>query len=212
MEFLKEIIDVFLHLDKHLNEIILNYGTLTYIILFTIILVETGLVIMPFLPGDSLLFATGAIAAKGSLDITLLLILLIISGIIGDTMNYHIGKFVGPKIFDRHYFFLKQKHIDKTQAFYEKYGGKTIIIARFIPVVRAFAPFLAGIGTMNYRRFIIYNIVGCILWVGGFLLAGYFLGNLPAVKKNFTFVILGIIIISLLPPIIEILKNRRIKK
>lgn len=211
MEFIKGIIDVFVHLDKHLHEIIANYGTLTYIILFTVILIETGLVIVPFLPGDSLLFATGAIAAKGSLDISSLFILLVIAGIIGDTMNYHIGKYVGPKIFEKQYFFLKQKHIDKTKAFYEKYGGKTIIIARFIPIVRSFAPFLAGIGTMNYRRFILYNIIGCLLWVGGFLLAGYFLGNLPAVKKNFTFIILGIIIISLLPPIIEILRNRKVK-
>lgn len=211
MEFIKGIIDVFVHLDKHLYEIIANYGTLTYVILFTVILIETGLVIVPFLPGDSLLFATGAIAAKGSLDISSLFILLVIAGIIGDTMNYHIGKYVGPKIFEKQYFFLKQKHIDKTKIFYEKYGGKTIIIARFIPIVRSFAPFLAGIGSMNYRRFILYNIIGCLLWVGGFLLAGYFLGNLPAVKKNFTFIILGIIIISLLPPIIEILRNRKVK-
>lgn len=208
MEILRNFIDIFLHLDKHLSEIISNYGTLTYIILFAIIFIETGLVIMPFLPGDSLLFAAGAFAAKGDLEISTLFLLLLIAGIIGDTLNYHIGKFLGNKVFESSSKFFKKEYLEQTQAFYDKHGGKTIIIARFIPIVRTFAPFVAGIGVMNYKKFITYNIVGCIFWVGGFLLAGYFFGNIPTVKKNFTLVIFAIIFISILPPIVEIIKAK----
>ncbi len=212
MEYVKDFIDLFLHLDKHLSEIITNYGTTTYVILFAIIFIETGLVIMPFLPGDSLLFAAGAFAAKGDLDIAFLFVLLIIAGIIGDTLNYHIGKFLGAKVFEQNYRFLKKEYLEKTQAFYDKHGGKAIIFARFIPIIRTFAPFVAGIGTMNYKRFITYNIIGCILWVGGFLLAGYFFGNIPAVKKNFTLVIFAIILLSIMPPIIEVARGKFRKK
>jgi len=208
MEFIYQIIDFILHIDKHLQEIISNYGTLTYLILFLIIFVETGLVVMPFLPGDSLLFAAGAFAATGSLNIFLLIILLFIAAVIGDTLNYAIGKFVGPKVFYRDYKLLKREHLLKTQNFYDKYGGKTIIIARFIPIIRTFAPFVAGIGKMNYGRFITYNIVGGALWIVIFLVLGFYFGNLPAVKKNFTLVILAIIVLSILPPIIEYLKHR----
>ncbi len=208
MEYLKSFIDLFLHLDKHLSEIITTYGTATYAILFAIIFIETGFVIMPFLPGDSLLFAAGAFAAKGDLDIAFLFILLIIAGIIGDTVNYHIGKYLGAKVFKKNYPFLKKEYLEQTQAFYDKHGGKAIIFARFIPIVRTFAPFVAGIGTMNYKKFITYNIIGCIVWVGGFLLAGYFFGNIPAVKKNFTLVIFAIIILSVLPPIFEVAKAK----
>lgn len=208
MDYIKNFIDLFLHLDKHLSEIITTYGTTTYFILFAIIFIETGLVIMPFLPGDSLLFAAGAFAAKGDLDVSILFILLLVAGIIGDTLNYHIGKYLGPKVFEQNYRFLKKEYLEKTQAFYDKHGGKTIIFARFIPIIRTFAPFVAGIGTMNYKKFIAYNIIGCIFWVGGFLLAGYFFGNIPAVKKNFTLVIFAIIFLSILPPILELAKAK----
>lgn len=208
MEYLKNFIDLFLHLDKHLSEIITTYGVTTYAILFAIIFIETGIVIMPFLPGDSLLFAAGAFAAKGDLDIAILFFLLLVAGIIGDTLNYHIGKYIGPKVFEQNYRFLKKEYLEKTQAFYEKHGGKTIIFARFIPIIRTFAPFVAGVGTMNYRKFITYNVLGCIFWVGGFLLLGYFFGNIPAVKKNFTLVILGIIVLSVMPPVIELLREK----
>lgn len=208
MEYLKSFIDLFLHLDKHLSEIITTYGTATYAILFAIIFVETGLVIMPFLPGDSLLFAAGAFAAKGDLDIFILFILLVVAGIIGDTLNYHLGKIFGANVFEKNYPFLKKEYLVKTQEFYDKHGGKAIIFARFIPIIRTFAPFVAGIGTMNYKRFITYNVIGCIAWVGGFLIAGYFFGNIPAVKKNFTLVIFAIIFLSILPPIIEVIRAK----
>ncbi len=212
MELLKSFIDIFLHLDEHLSEMIVTYGNITYVILFAIIFVETGLVIMPFLPGDSLLFASGAFAAKGDLDIALLFFLLLTAGIIGDTVNYHIGKYLGMKVFEKDYRFIKKEYLIKTHAFYEKHGGKAIIFARFIPIIRTFAPFVAGVGTMNYRRFIVFNIVGCAAWVGGFLMAGYFFGNIPAVKHNFTLVIFGIIFLSILPPIVQVLKSMYQKK
>lgn len=208
MEFIKEVIDVFLHLDKHLNEIINDYGTLTYLILFLIIFVETGVVVMPFLPGDSLLFAAGTFAALGSLNLFLLIILLFIAAVLGDTLNYHIGKYVGPKVFYRDYMLVKREHLVKTQQFYEKHGGKTIIFARFIPIIRTFAPFVAGIGTMKYPKFISFNIIGGALWVVIFLVLGYFFGTLDYVRKNFTYVIFAIILISILPPVIELFKDR----
>jgi membrane-associated protein len=211
MEFIKSLIDLFLHLDKHLNEVIQNYGLWTYLILFLIVFCETGLVVTPILPGDSLLFAAGALSATdGSpLNIWLLFILLSVAAIIGDTVNYWIGSYLGPKVFSQEKSrFFKKEHLIRTQKFYEKYGGKTIIIARFIPIVRTFAPFVAGIGKMNYVYFITYNIVGGIIWVAICLAAGYLFGNIPVVKNNFSIVIIAICFISILPAIIEFTRNR----
>ncbi|GAL87097.1 hypothetical protein Ccel_1169 [Sporocytophaga myxococcoides] len=177
-----------------------------------IIFVETGLVIMPFLPGDSLLFAAGTFAALGSLNLWLLIFLLFIAAFLGDTLNYFIGNFIGPKVFSKDYRLLKKEHLIKTQQFYEKHGGKTIIFARFMPIIRTFAPFIAGVGTMNYRKFLSYNIIGGILWIAGFTLLGYLFGNIPAVKKNFTLVIFGIILLSMTPPLIEYLRSKFQKK
>ncbi|MBO9701945.1 MAG: DedA family protein [Sporocytophaga sp.] len=211
-DLIKGFIDLFLHLDQHLSQIITDYGFWTYLILFLIIFVETGLVIMPFLPGDSLLFAAGTFAALGSLNLGLLILLLFIAAFLGDTLNYFIGNFIGPKVFSKDYRFLKKEHLVKTQQFYEKHGGKTIIFARFMPIIRTFAPFIAGVGTMNYKKFISYNIIGGILWVAGFTLLGYLFGNIPTVKKNFTLVIFGIILLSITPPLIEYLKSKFSKK
>ncbi|WP_210466622.1 MULTISPECIES: DedA family protein [Rufibacter] len=208
MELLRQFIDLFLHLDQHLSQIISDYGTWTYAILFLIIFVETGVVVMPFLPGDSLLFAAGAFAATGVLNIWILLVLLFVAAFLGDTLNYLIGDYFGPKVFKRDYRFLKREYLLKTQAFYEKHGGKTIIFARFIPIIRTFAPFVAGVGTMKYSKFLSYNIIGGFLWVVGFTVAGFVFGNIPAVKKNFSLVIFGIILISIIPPIIEIVKQK----
>lgn len=214
MEFLRNIIDLFLHLDKHLTDITSQYGIWTYVILFLVIFVETGVVVMPFLPGDSLLFAAGALAAKpeSGLNVVIMMVLLFIAAFLGDTLNYFIGDYIGPRVFRRDYRFIKREHLLRTQGFYEKHGGKTIIIARFIPIIRTFAPFVAGVGTMKYGRFISYNIVGAFLWVFAFTLLGYFFGNLPVVKKNFTLVIFGIILVSILPPVIEFLKHKMAKK
>lgn len=212
MEFIAQFIDIFLHLDKHLNEIIQNYGTFTYILLFLIIFCETGLVVTPILPGDSLLFAAGALSAtQGSpLNIIFLIILLSISAILGDTVNYWIGNFIGPKVFhEEKSKFFKKEYLIKTQKFYEKHGGKTIIIARFIPIIRTFAPFVAGIGSMSYPRFIAFNIIGGILWVFIFLAGGFYFGNIEIVKQNFSLVIIAIIIISLMPPVIEYINSKR---
>jgi len=212
LEFLTYLLDLFLHLDKHLNEIIISYKSWTYLILFLIIFCETGLVFTPFLPGDSLLFAAGAIAALGSLNPMLLFFLLAVAAILGDTANYWIGEFIGEKLFDsKKLKFLKREHLDKTHQFYEKHGGKTIIIARFVPIIRTFAPFVAGIGSMTYPKFLSYNIIGGILWVGLFTFGGYYFGNLPFVKSNFSIVIIAIIIISVLPGVFEFLRNRKVK-
>jgi membrane-associated protein len=211
-DLIKGFIDLFLHLDQHLNQIITDYGFWTYLILFMIIFVETGLVVMPFLPGDSLLFAAGTFAALGSLNLWLLIVLLFIAAFLGDTLNYFIGNFIGPKVFSKDYRFLKKEHLVKTQQFYEKHGGKTIIFARFMPIIRTFAPFIAGVGTMNYKKFLSYNIIGGILWIAGFTLLGYLFGNIPAVKKNFTLVIFGIILLSMTPPLIEYLRSKFSKK
>ena len=209
MELIKDFTDILIHLDKYLDSIIRSYGTLTYVILFLIIFCETGLVITPILPGDSLLFATGTFAALGSLDVGLIIILLSIAAIAGDTVNYWIGYLVGPKVFSKEKSRLFNKeYLDRTHHFYQKYGGKTIIIARFIPIIRTFAPFVAGIGRMTYKRFIIYNILGGIGWIVTFVLGGYFFGNIPLVKNNFALIILAIIIISILPAIIEYLRQR----
>ncbi|HEX2962983.1 MAG TPA: DedA family protein [Ignavibacteriales bacterium] len=213
MEHIRYFIDLFIHLDKHLNGIILEYGIWTYLLLFIVIFAETGFVVTPFLPGDSLLFAAGAFAALGSFNIAILFLILAVAAILGDTVNYWIGNYIGPKIFSQDKVrFLKKEHLERTHQFYEKHGGKTIIIARFIPVIRTFAPFVAGIGSMSYGRFISYNVFGGLLWVILFLFAGYFFGNLPFVKNNFSFVILAIILISVLPGFIEYFRQKRMKK
>jgi membrane-associated protein len=209
MELINRLIDLFLHLDKHLTEVIGQYGGWTYLILFLIVFCETGLVVTPILPGDSLLFAAGALAALGSLNVFWLFVLLSIAAIAGDTINYWAGHWVGPKIFSRENVrFLNKKHLERTHAFYEKYGGKTIIIARFIPIVSTFAPFVAGIGSMTYGRFIAYNVIGGIAWVGICVFAGYFFGNLEIVKKNFSLVIIAIVLISVLPMAVEFIRHR----
>ncbi|WP_276363287.1 DedA family protein [Daejeonella sp. H1SJ63] len=214
MEIIQQLIDFILHIDKHLIEIVQDYKTWTYLILFLIIFAETGFVVTPFLPGDSLLFAAGAIIAKpeSGLNIFLMCILLIFAAIIGDLVNYHIGNFIGHKAFSGKYKLLKKEYLDKTQAFYEKHGGKTIIYARFIPIIRTFAPFVAGVGTMSYLKFATYNITGAVLWVVSFLFIGYFFGGLPVIKENFTYVIFGIIIFSILPPLIEVIRGNKQSK
>jgi membrane-associated protein len=211
VEFIKQIVDLFLHLDQHLREIVQQSGSLTYVILFLVIFAETGLVVTPFLPGDSLLFAVGAIAAipETGLNLWALIGLMFIAAVLGDAVNYSIGRFLGPKVFKENSgMLLNKKHLLHTKKFYDKHGGKTIIIARFIPIVRTFAPFVAGIGHMNYTRFASYNIVGAFFWVLPFTVAGYFFGNLPAVQKNFHYVILGIIVLSIVPAVIEFWKAR----
>ena len=209
MELLKTFIDIFMHLDKHLGGVIEAYGTWTYLILFLIIFCETGLVVTPILPGDSLLFAAGAFAAIGALDAKWLFILLTIAAIAGDTVNYSIGSYMGPKIFHKEKVrFLNREYLDRTHQFYEKHGGKTIIIARFMPIIRTFAPFVAGIGRMTYLHFISYNVIGGIIWIASFVFGGYFFGNIPVVKRNFTLVIMAIIVLSIMPGIIEFLRHR----
>lgn len=210
MEFVAVLVDFVLHIDRHLSEIIRAYGLWTYVILFVIIFCETGLVATPFLPGDSLLFAAGTFAALHALDLMWLLLLLCVAAVAGDTVNYAIGHYLGPKVF--HYEksrVFKKEYLDRTHQFYERYGGKTIIIARFIPIIRTFAPFVAGIGSMTYMKFMSYNVVGGIGWVLICVLAGYFFGNLPIVRQNFSLVILVIIIISILPGVIEFVRHHR---
>ncbi|MCX6240851.1 MAG: DedA family protein [Bacteroidetes bacterium] len=204
MEFIRYIIDFILHIDKHLLQIVSDYQTWAYLILFVIIFMETGLVVTPFLPGDSLLFAAGAIAAMPGepLQMLPLVILLIIAAFSGDNTNYFIGRFLGHKVYEKNYRLIKREYLDKTHAFYEKHGGKTLIIARFMPIIRTFAPFVAGVGRMTYLRFISFSIFGNVLWVILFTMGGYFFGNIPVIKNNFTLAILGIIFISLLPMII----------
>ncbi|MDQ7818169.1 MAG: DedA family protein [Melioribacteraceae bacterium] len=209
MEIINYLIDLFLNLDDHLHELILQYGAYTYGILFSVIFAETGFVFTPFLPGDSLLFAAGTFAAKGSFDPHLLFLLLTTAAIIGDTVNYWIGHYIGMKIFDRFPKILKREYLDRTHQFYEKHGGKTIILARFVPIVRTFAPFVAGVGTMKYSKFISYNVIGGIIWVGLFVYGGYFFGNLDFVKNNFSIVIITIILISMLPGLTEYWRHRK---
>jgi membrane-associated protein len=209
MELIQLIIDFVLHLDKYLGQIIQDYGTWTYLILFFVIFMETGFVVTPFLPGDSLLFAAGAFAGLGYLNVGILFAILSIAAIAGDTANYWIGHYIGPRAFSGNIRFLKKEYLDRTHAFYEKHGGKTIIIARFIPIIRTFAPFVAGVGAMTYGKFIAYNVFGGLLWVALFTFGGYFFGNIPFVQDNFTFVIAAIIIISVMPAVIELIKSRR---
>jgi membrane-associated protein len=209
MELLLKGIDILLHLDKYLDLMIQTMGIWSYVIIFLIIFCETGLVVTPILPGDSLLFAIGTFAAIGSFDIAMVLILLTIAAIAGDTVNYWIGNYLGPKVF--HYEdsrFFKKKHLERTHQFYEKHGGKTIIIARFIPIIRTFAPFVAGIGSMTYRKFLSYNVIGGIFWIFSLTLAGYFFGNIPVVRNNFSLVIMAIVMISIMPGVIEYLRQR----
>ena len=213
MEILSTLADLFLHLDENLAIAINQFGIFTYLFLFLIIFMETGLVITPFLPGDSLLFAAGTLAVAGSLNIFILFLILAFGAILGDTVNYWIGNIIGPKIFEKkRIHFLKKEYLTRTEKFYEKHGGKTIILARFIPIIRTFAPFVAGIGKMSYTKFITYNFAGGLLWVALFLFAGYFFGNLPTVKENFHYAIVGIIFVSVLPAAIEYLKHLKDKK
>ena len=208
-----QFIDIILHLDVYLQLIVQEYSTLTYIFLFLIIFAETGLVAAPFLPGDSLLFVAGALSATGALKIIIVFLVIFIAAVLGDTVNYHLGKFLGPKVFRRENSFLFHKeHLVKAQSFYEKHGGKTIILARFIPIIRTFAPFVAGIGHMSYRKLLGYNVSGALLWCGLFIFGGYFFGNIPYVKENFNFINLGIIIFSFIPVIKEIITHFISKK
>jgi membrane-associated protein len=205
-------VDIFLHLDRHLVEWTTLMGPWLYLLLFVVVFAETGLVVTPFLPGDSLLFAVGAITALPGSPINLptVIVLLIVAGVLGDATNYAIGRRVGPRVFSREdSFWLNKKHLVRAQKFYEKYGGKTIIIARFVPIVRTFAPFVAGIGEMTYRRFASFNVIGAVVWVVGFTVAGAVFGNLEVVRKNFQYVILGIIVLSVLPAVVEIVLERR---
>ena len=210
---LASLIDFVLHIDQHLIELTQTYGLWIYAILFLIVFCETGLVVTPFLPGDSLLFAAGAVAALGGMNVHIAAALLLAAAVIGDAVNFAIGKYFGEKLFakpDSRVF--KREYLDKTHAFYEKYGGKTIILARFVPIVRTFAPFVAGMGDMHYGRFIRYNVIGALMWVGLLTYAGYFFGELPVVKNNFGLVVIGIIVVSVLPMVVEIAKAKWGKK
>ncbi|HLC50493.1 MAG TPA: DedA family protein [Candidatus Nanoarchaeia archaeon] len=212
MSFIKTFIDFILHLDTHLKDLILQFGSGTYVILFFIVFAETGLVVAPFLPGDSLLFAAGTFAALGSFNIVYLIITLIIAAILGDAVNYYVGKYLGKKMIEKPNKIIKKEYLDKTEAFYQKYGKKTIVFARFVPIVRTFAPFVAGIGKMKYIEFFSYNVIGAVLWVVLMTLLGFYFGNIPIVKENFTIAILVIIFLSFLPAIIEFWKHHRSKK
>ncbi len=212
MSTLQLFLNFFLHLDQQLTVLIATYGNWMYGILFLIIFCETGLVIFPFLPGDSLLFASGALAAttNNALNIHFLFLILVIASITGNTLNYFIGRWIGPKVFhSAQSWFFNKKHLEKTHAFYDRHGGKTIILARFIPIIRTFAPFVAGIGDMSRKQFLFYNVLSAFLWIGTLLYVSYWFGNIPFVKNNFSFVVIGIIVISLLPPAIEIIRQKR---
>lgn len=206
-EIIKTVVDIFLHLDKNLAQVIAQYGTFTYGLLFLIVFMETGFVVTPFLPGDSLLFAAGALSVTSNLNIIWLYLIFLIAAIGGDTVNYWTGHFVGPKIFEKDTKLIKKEYLIRTQKFYDKYGGQAIVLARFIPIIRTFAPFVAGIAKMSYKHFIAYNIVGGIVWVSLFLWSGYFFGNLQVVKDNFHFVVVAIIILSITPILYELLKS-----
>ena len=209
MELIRQLLDILLHLDRHLDTIIQQYGVWTYLILFLIIFCETGLVVTPILPGDSLLFAVGTFAARGALDLGLVLLLLSVAAVGGDTVNYAIGYRVGPRIFRKEGVrFLNREYLDRTHRFYERHGAKTIVIARFVPIIRTFAPFVAGVGQMSYARFVTYNVAGGVGWIAALVLGGYLFGNIPVVRQNFTLVIFAIIALSILPGVIEFLRQR----
>jgi len=209
MDLIRQLVDVVLHLDRHLSTVIQDYGMWTYLILFLIIFCETGLVVTPILPGDSLLFAVGTFAARGALDVGAVLLLLSLAAVAGDTLNYAIGYRVGPQIFRREGVrFLNREYLDRTHRFYERHGAKTIVIARFVPIIRTFAPFVAGIGQMGYGRFVTYNVAGGVAWIAALVLGGYAFGNIPVVKENFTLVIFAIIALSILPGVVEFLRHR----
>ncbi|MGD2079387.1 MAG: DedA family protein [Chloroflexota bacterium] len=212
MDIINFFIDFILHLDQHLNEIIQSYGIWTYAILFGIIFMETGLVVTPFLPGDSLLFAAGTFAALGSLNVWLLWLLCFTAAVLGDTVNYWIGNKIGPRAFEQDIRFLKREYLERTERFYDKHGGKTIILARFVPIVRTFAPFVAGVGTMHYGRFLTFNVVGAFLWTGIFIWLGYFFGNIPFVREHFELVIIGIVLVSVVPMAIEYVRSKTRKE
>jgi membrane-associated protein len=209
VELVSGFIDVVLHLDKYLQWLATNYGGWIYLILFLVIFCETGLVVTPFLPGDSMLFVAGAVAAGGGMYVHALFAVLVIASFSGDNTNYWIGRFIGPRVFRGRSRFLKPQHLARTQAFYDKHGGKTVLIARFVPIVRTFAPFVAGVGRMVYPRFMAYSAGGAVLWIGSLVYAGYFFGNLPFVRQNLSFVIIGIVVISLMPGIVELARARR---
>jgi membrane-associated protein len=208
MELLSTLIDLFLHLDEHLSLVITRYGGWTYLLLFLVIFIETGLVVTPFLPGDSLLFAAGTFAALGALDVGLVWVLVFVAAVAGDTVNYWIGHSIGPRVFETQSRWLKREYLERTHRFYERHGGKTIFLARFIPIIRTFAPFVAGVGEMSYGRFIAYNVFGGLVWTAGFVFLGYFFGNIPVVKDNFSFVVVAIILISVVPLAVEFVSSR----
>jgi len=211
MEIIKYLVDLFLHIDKNLAMVIGQFGGWSYALLFGVIFCETGLVVLPFLPGDSLLFAAGALSASlGAFNIWLLWALMVVAAFVGDTVNYWIGHYIGPKAFEMNSKLLKKEYLDKAQAFYDKYGGKAIVLARFVPIVRTFAPFVAGVGKMNYGKFISYNFFGGLAWVTIFTMGGYFFGNIPIVKENFHYMVVGIILISVVPIVIEVVKAKKI--
>jgi membrane-associated protein len=212
MQFLVSLLQYFLHIDKHLFEVVAQYGSATYAILFAVIFIETGLVIMPFLPGDSLLFAAGALAGAGALSVWSVFGLLLLAAFLGDTVNYWIGHWIGPRALSGKLPFLKKEYLKKAQDFYEKHGGKAIVLARFVPIVRTFAPFVAGVGKMHYPTFLSYNLIGGLLWTGMFTWGGYFFGSLPFVKENFHYVVVLIILISIVPMVLEVIKARREEK
>lgn len=207
-----QIVDFIVHIDVHLAQIINDYNTWTYGILFAIVFAETGFVVTPFLPGDSLIFAAATFAAKGSLNPWLIFITITTAGIIGDAVNYSIGHYIGPRVFTEDVRFLKREYLDKAHEFFEKHGGKAVVLARFMPIVRTFVPFVAGAGSMTYSKFVVYNVVGAVAWVGLFTTLGYFFGTIPAVEENFTIVIFAIIILSILPPIFEAIRERNKSK
>jgi len=210
MSFIWQLVDIFLHLDKYLGDVIQTYDTWTFLFLFVVIFCETGLVVTPFLPGDSLLFAAGTFAGLGRLDLAWLFLVLAAAPIAGDSTNYWIGRFVGPKVLRKENVrFLNRKYLDRANAFYEKHGRKTVIIARFVPIIRTFAPFVAGVGRMHYPRFLTYSVIGTLLWISTFVFGGYFFGNIPLVRRNFTLVIMVIIVISVMPAVLEFFRQRR---
>jgi len=212
---MQELIDIFLHLDVHLKDLVDQYGTLVYGFLFAIIFAETGLVVTPFLPGDSLLFAAGALAATGALDVRLILLLLTFAAILGNTVNYAIGRFVGPRVFREEdtggtlHRLLNRQHLERAHAFFERYGGMAVVLTRFVPIIRTFVPFVAGAGAMRYPVFALYNVAGGVLWVGICVGAGYVFGNVPVIKNNFSFVALGIVVVSMIPMLVEWIKHKR---